>query len=310
MKKSRLISFPSLFLLAALLSCIKDDDSSGGTTNCENSDSYHINNGMACNNTPTAASIYSLNPNGDVIEVTFNYVPPHQVLGMLSSNQRTFSFPARPELATEITQVANTSFSGTSGIIGWIFGIANTGVPFDPVAAEGWTNTSTGEKNYEWNLEVLSTHTNLIYDCNNAHDPMRYHYHGTPIQYLQGIEDGSSHSGLLGYAADGFPIYYKYGYESPDDASSSIVALQSSYSVKEGCRPGDGISAPDGGYDGSYVADYEYVAGKGDLDECNGRWSKTPEFPEGTYVYYITDEFPSVPRCFKGTPSTDYKISL
>jgi len=46
----------------------------------------------------------------------------------------------------------------------------------------------------------------------------------------------------------------------------------------------------------------------GDLDECNGREGITPEFPEGTYYYVITNEYPGVPRCFVGTPSSDFKI--
>ena len=305
----RKMSLVITFIWSILISFSCSKNGSDEDQGCTNSNSYNIDNGMACNNTPTG-SVYNLIQNGGQMEVTFNYIPTHKVLGNITSNQRTFSFTANPQLSSEITQVANTSFRGSSGYIGWIFGIANTGVPFDPVANEPWTNTSTGASNYEWNLEVLSSNTDLIYDCNNAHDPSRYHYHGTPVQYIRTIEDGTRHSGLLGYAADGFPIYYKYGYSDPDNTASSVIALTSSYSIKKGCRPGDGVSAPDGSYDGSYVADYEYVSGAGDLDECNGRWSKTPEFPEGTYVYYITDEFPSVPRCFKGTPSEDYKITI
>lgn len=290
--------------MAVISSCDPND-----AADCTNQDTYHIHNGMSCNNTPSTTSIFQTTIVGSERQITFNYIPPHGVLGNVTENQRTFAVPADPELANAITQVANTSFTGNGGYLAYIFGIANTGVPFDPVANEPWTNTSTGAKNYAWNLEVLSDKAGLIYDCNNAHDPSRYHYHGTPVEYIQTIEFGNAHSALFGYAADGFPIYYKYGYSDPDDMSSPIVALTSSYSIKQGCRDGDGVSAPDGAYDGAYVADYGYIAGQGDLDECNGRWSKTPEYPNGTYVYYITDEFPSVPRCFKGTPSEDFKVS-
>lgn len=288
-------------------SCQKEDDKT--PDDCSNGNTYRINNGMSCNNTPTASSVFQTTINGTSRSITFNYVPTHQVLGNVQANQRTFSVPANPTEANNVTQVANTSYTGGAGMLAYIFGIATTGVPFDPVANEPWVNTQTGAMNYEWNLEVLSANAGLVYDCNNAHDPNRYHYHGTPVQYIQTTgENGSQHSTLFGYAADGFPIYYKYGYADPNNANSSIVALTSSYQIKTGCRPGNGVSAPDGGYDGTYVADYEYVAGLGDLDECNGRWSKTPEYPNGTYVYYITDEFPSVPRCFKGTPSNDFII--
>ena len=50
--------------------------------------------------------------------------------------------------------------------------------------------------------------------------------------------------------------------------------------------------------------DYEYVAGSGDLDECNGRFGVTPEFPNGIYHYYITDAFPYIQRCVKGTAAS------
>ena len=301
-----------LFSLIIAISACSDDSSSESNTqtSCENSNSYNIDNGMGCNNTPSQASIYQVETVGETRNITFNFIPPHQVLGNLTETQETFSVTTDPQLSSTITNVANTSYDGSQGgSLGYKFGIMITGVPFDPVANEPWENTSSGELNYEWNLEVLSENTELVYDCNNAHDPNRYHYHGSPLDYLASIgENGTSHSTMLGYAADGFPIYYKYGFSDAQDAQSDIVALKSSYQVKEGCRPGDGIAAPDGGYDGSYVADYEYVNGLGDLDECNGRFSVTPEYPNGIYVYYITDEFPSIPRCFSGTPSEDYKL--
>ena len=78
--------------------------------------------------------------------------------------------------------------------------------------------------------------------------------------------------------------------------------------MKTGNRPGNGNAAPCGVYTGVYTADYEYVEGLGDLDECNGREGVTHEFPNGTYYYVITYEYPGIPRCFVGTPSNDFKI--
>ena len=59
---------------------------------------------------------------------------------------------------------------------------------------------------------------------------------------------------------------------------------------------------PGGAYDGSFVQDYEYVEGLGDLDACNGRFGTTPEYPDGTYHYFITPPFPSSPGCSAGRP--------
>ena len=42
---------------------------------------------------------------------------------------------------------------------------------------------------------------------------------------------------------------------------------------------------------GAFTQDWEYVAGHGDLDECNGLFAKTPDFPNGIYHYFITTDF-------------------
>jgi hypothetical protein len=46
---------------------------------------------------------------------------------------------------------------------------------------------------------------------------------------------------------------------------------------------------------GHYIEDYTYLGDCGktlgkdfDLDELNGRWCVTPEFPNGTYAYFTT----------------------
>jgi hypothetical protein len=51
---------------------------------------------------------------------------------------------------------------------------------------------------------------------------------------------------------------------------------------------------------GTFQEDWQYTAGSGDLDECNGRIGVTPEFPDGIYHYYATDTYPYFQRCVKG----------
>jgi hypothetical protein len=48
-----------------------------------------------------------------------------------------------------------------------------------------------------------------------------------------------------------------------------------------------------------YVDDYEYAA-VGDLDECNGMTV------DGQYGYYVTDAYPWVMRCYRGTPDASF----
>jgi hypothetical protein len=129
---------------------------------------------------------------------------------------------------------------------------------------------------------------------------------------LDGLGSGSNVPAepvLLGWAADGFPIVYKYG---PDN-NGGLVQLSSSYQLKIGERPGDGITEPCGPYNGRYTNDYEYVETAGDLDECNGiSQSITVTTSQGAetfdYFYVITTEFPVIPRCFSGTPNSTFRL--
>ena len=207
----------------------------------------------------------------------------------ISEQNHTYRIPAHPQLASRIT----------GG--GWVFGLSVNGVPFDP----GTNESYRGDR--RWMYDALSGALDMGLDENHAHVQPggTYHYHGLPTLLLSDLKLSSEqHSPLVGWAADGFPIYAVYGYENGNKANSAITTMISSYRLKTGERPGG--EEPDGKYDGTFVRDYEYVPGKGTLDECNGRTTVTPEYPDGTYAYFLTKEFPFVPRCFKGTPSQDF----
>src|SRR6185436_597731 len=110
----------------------------------------------------------------------------------------------------------------------------------------------------------------------------------------------------IGWAADGFPIYTSHAYTDAKDAKSALKKMRSSYQLKKGTRPGS-PEGPGGKYDGAFTADYEFVKNSGELDECNGRFGVTPEFPQGIYYYVLTTKYPMVPRWFKGTPDQSFK---
>ena len=94
-----------------------------------------------------------------------------------------------------------------------------------------------------------------------------------------------THSPILGFAYDGNPIYGPYGYDNPLNSTSSIARMTSSYSLN-GSRTG---GPPRSTYPlGSFTNDYTYVPNSGSLDRNNGRYCVTPEFPGGTYAYFIT----------------------
>ena len=210
-----------------------------------------------------------------------------------------FKIPADPEPAHRVSPVHYDQ--GTSGPPNRPLGIALNGVLFDPGTAEFWN----GDRDANWNYEALGGSIDLGLDDNHAHvQPTgAYHYHGLPTKYLAELGvSRNRHSPQVGWAADGFPIYALYGYKDPRDPSSQVVEMTSSYRLRSGKRP-SGKAGPGGKYDGAFLRDYEFANGRGTLDECNGRFCVTPEFPNGTYAYFLTNKWPVVPRNFRGTPA-------
>ena len=146
---------------------------------------------------------------------------------------------------------------------------------YDPSAPRGHSRNATSG----WTLEGMGSAETLGLDQNNAHVDHRglYHYHGVP-ETLAGTSAGT----LIGYAADGFEIHYVG------------ASAQPSYALLPGTRD----SGPGGAHDGTYVEDWEYVSGYGNLDQCNGAEI------DGDYYYFATDSYPYFPRCLWGTEIT------
>ncbi len=324
--KKRLLSLS--LIIFTLIACSDDDDdnaspssNNNNTTSCTTDQVFDQTRG-ACDQTLSFTSQYSENINGNMRVITANSIPQHKVglfgnapgalnPNAISQQSETYNITANPSAATSFTSLlATTGSMGSPPGPQYSFGILKNGVELDPVAAEPFPHQGimSPNVNWEWNLEALNN--NLGLDCNSAHvQPTgKYHYHGPPSLYLQNLNIQSNTMTLVGYAADGFPIYYKYAYSTANDSNSGIVSMSSSYRLKSGNRLGDGTTAPCDVYNGIYSNDYEYVTGLGTLDEANGRTGVTPEYPGGTYYYVITDDFPSIPRYFRGTPSQDFKI--
>ena len=235
--------------------------------------------------------------------ITSNGIPDHkpgQFPGRgnpnaISAQSYTFHMPEHPKVNAEPTPHR-----------GLLAGVALNGIVLDPGTAEAWRNyPRTG-----WRQEAISPMTiagaKMGLDASNAHVQPNgaYHYHAAPeglIELLckaKGVKDGEVML-LIGWSSDGFPIYDHHCYSKADDAKSPLKELHSSWRLKKGERPGSA-------YDGMYTQDFEYVAGSGDLDECDGRMGMTPEFPQGTYYYVITGEFPFISRIFRGTPDKSF----
>jgi hypothetical protein len=209
------------------------------------------------------------------LQIESNGIPDHPV-GRFPNAGNPHTITAQDHHFTVSTEPSGQGGAMELGRIG----VAINGVPFDPGAAEWWGD----DMRSGWQYEALSGAIGLGLDCNHAHvqPDGSYHYHGLPVGL---VGEGMTH---VGYAADGYPIYAGGG-ERP------------SYRVRSGERG----SGPGGVYDGTFVQDYEYVEGLGDLDACNGRFGETPEHGE-TYYYVITEAFPSVPRCLTASPDRSF----
>lgn len=123
-----------------------------------------------------------------------------------------------------------------------------------------------------------------------------YHHHVNP-QCLYNPADSSVHSPIIGYAFDGFPVYGAWGYTNAN-GTGPLKRMTPSYQVRnmtDRTTLPNGTTAPSPGpaintqYPlGAFIQDYEYLAASGDLDEHNGRFCVTPEYPLGTYAYFVT----------------------
>jgi hypothetical protein len=249
---------------------------------------------------PTGRSEVNITVDGDRRIVTANGLPDHATArfpnrdnpNSIRAQDHRFSMPARPVAHATPVPLERQAF-----------GIAVNGVLFDPGTAEYWQN----DRNSGWHYDAKGEAFSLGLDTNNAHVQPNgaYHYHGVPTDLLKQLSGGREQMTLVGWAADGFPIYAVWGHRDATDSASPVVRLRTSYQLKTGSRP-TANGQPGGKYDGIFEEDFEYVAGSGDLDECHGRTGVTPEFPQGTYHYVLTEDFPFVPRFFRGPPDPSF----
>ena len=202
-----------------------------------------------------------------------NSESPSAVIG----NQRLFRIPSTPAPAEQITELSANSFDGVllNGVLvqlretdcaGADCGLPHNANPMHAPAMYGMD---------EHHAHTLSDGT--------------YHYHGDPQDLYN--DDGTL-SGIIGLAADGYPIFGPWF-----DDDGVIREATSSYQLKSGSVM---TEAGEYFYNGTYAEDYEYVAASGDLDECNGMEIG------GQYGYYVTDTFPYIMNCLRGTPDSSF----
>ena len=305
-----------IFFIATLLNsifgqCEDNEYSTIGVLDNINEEIYNDDESV------NAYSIYSWTSDDINRILSGNGIPNHEVGTFPNAhNPNTISEQTVNEVFTICPTIVSENGEPVGGPAGAIAYAINS-VKFDPATAgrcndEGECSLAQGQGN--WNIEALGHETfNFGDDMNHAHvQPSgEYHYHGMPELLIDFLGDNQGMT-LVGWASDGFPVYARYGYSNPNDSTSELISLQPSWKLKETPDEGrpDTLTALGGGQGitypnipipmGAFTQDFEFEAGYGDLDECNGRIGVTPEFPDGIYYYMVTDEFPYFTRCLKG----------
>lgn len=233
----------------------------------------------------TSECVFSSNgiPNHDFNDVSAAFATN------VAAVQSEFRVPLQPAFANQVTPIS----------LEYDNAIMLNGVKLDLLAAAcynvGDEKIGCNDINQPWRFDPMSSFNQFGTDAHNAHTQPdgAYHYHGNPLALFSQQADGESP--VIGFAADGFPIYGSF-----INDNGQIRAVQSSYQLISGNRPSS-ADDPGGPYNGTYVDDYEYVENSGDLDECNGMMRA------GSYGYYVTNSYPWVLACFKGTPNVSFQ---
>ena len=275
---------------------------------------------IGCCDTPAFPSVYYEYSENDNRVIYTNSYPSHDFCSNNREpepNFKLYSVDRNPTISGQIT-----STTRANGMPANFFGVALNGIFLMPTPALPfvWENTETGEYNWDWVFEPTLNQgpgmDQVTLDCASAHTNNNgYHYHGNMFEYAEQLRSGISETTELpseplqvGWASDGFPIMYRFG----PDKDGNLRELAPSFQLKSGLRPGDGIAEPCGAYTGKYSADFDYICGKGDLDQCNGIEAPiTLTTALGTetfdYYYVITTDYPQIGRCMVGNFSADFR---
>lgn len=199
-------------------------------------------------------------------------------------------------------------------------GYHNEGITFDPALAHQAGN------NYHYHAHPIG----LRFQLGDHVD-----YNATTNRYTESTAPVTKHSPILGWAADGIPVYGPYGYSSPLDSNSGVRRMVCGFVPRNGSYGTTNLSStgrttlpawaarvqnrsatlaanqygPAVGTNyllGHYIEDFDYLGDLGytlgthfDLNEQNVRWCVTPDYPSGTWAYFT-------PINADGTPAYPY----
>ena len=213
---------------------------------------------------------------------------------------RGYDYNSPPEIKVEATGIT------TTGVIG-------NGAVLKPVVTDGRLtdveviNSGIGYTSNQLTLSVVPRGRNALFEprvrkltIDNKHrqgnsaltsdgdDNLNFAVHGyTPEISNQFNDNGTKHSPIIGWAFDGNPIYGPYGYTDPSRLGPTVGILTSGYKLNKD-KVVDRPTASEFEENGYFIDDWQYDPDNGNLDEHNGRFCKTDEFPNGVYAYFAS----------------------
>lgn len=256
---------------------------------------------------------------GSNCTVSSNEIPNHDFnddtaafASVVSEQSGSYSVSTNPRMQTVVTalNLNTTNAVFLNGTTLDLLAAACYDVGNEPVGEEK-IGCGPDQIDNPWRYDPMSDANGFGTDIHNAHvqPDGTYHYHGNPVaMFDQDCETNAVASPVIGFAADGYPVFGSCFFEQ---GTGSVKKAQSSYALKDDGGPRQEVSpytTPVGGvgavvssnYDGQFTGDWEYQEGVGDLDECNGMTV------DGQYGYYITDSYPWVLGCYKGTVNDSF----
>ena len=287
--------------------------------------SHYVNGNSTPINDTEPANVQTVQYSSDYAYISCSGLPAYVVGPYLDNNPATatnnnnlYKIPKNPTPATPGNETSTPMGQNGVFINGVAFYNYADGVSYSQSTGADAGGPLGGSGDGIWNRNAVLAEQEG-FDCSKGHpSPIGgpgggggggtidgfYHHHQNPTAFDLGtLElsdicdlyaadglytiDPNQHSPLIGFAFDGYPVYGAYGYDNTD-GTGRIVRIESSYQVTTTTTRANGPAVSATYPVGWYKEDFTYVAGSGHLDDHNGRFCVTPEYPNGTYCYFAT----------------------
>lgn len=261
---------------------------------------YYASDGTTVTNLNDSSGVQEVCYNSDTLYIRTNILADY-IMGpwpgdpfLADGQDNSYLFPYQP------TYPSSQHQNKPVGIMGLLVNGVALFDDGDGKSYNSTTQTNANNGDGVWNQIAWIAHASEM-DEGNAHpDPKNiYHNHSNPVK-LCDVSLGTEHSPIIGWSFDGWPIYGPFGYSSAMDNTSALKRMTPSWALRNITSRTtlyDGTTASQTGPVvnttfplGIYIEDYEYTASSGDLDYYNGRYCVTPEYPSGTYAYFLNTD--------------------